>query len=311
MIAIQTEGLRKTYGDVKALDGLNLAVESGAVFGFLGPNGSGKTTTIRILTGLARPTAGRAWVAGVEVTGRPDAARRFGHLPEEPAFYNWMTPAEFLDHVARLFGLRAAERRSRVHELLELVGLADVARRRVAGFSRGMRQRLGVAQALVNQPHVLFLDEPVSALDPVGRKEVLDLIERLRGRCTVFMSTHILADVERVCDSVGIVAHGRLVTQGPRADLLAEYAVPAFELETYAGGEAALGAWADTQRRESWVTAAVVEGRTARLTVNDVDAAKRLLLPAAVQAGLVLTRYEMMKPSLEDVFLRLVGEAGG
>jgi ABC-2 type transport system ATP-binding protein len=311
MIAIQTEGLRKTYGDVKALDGLNLAVESGAVFGFLGPNGSGKTTTIRILTGLARPTAGRAWVAGVEVTGRPDAARRFGHLPEEPAFYNWMTPAEFLDHVARLFGLRAAERRSRVHELLELVGLADVARRRVAGFSRGMRQRLGVAQALVNQPQVLFLDEPVSALDPVGRKEVLDLIERLRGRCTVFMSTHILADVERVCDSVGIVAHGRLVTQGPRADLLAEYAVPAFELETDAGGEAALGAWADTQRREPWVTAAVVEGHTARLTVNDVDAAKRLLLPAAVQAGLVLTRYEMMKPSLEDVFLRLVGEAGG
>jgi ABC-2 type transport system ATP-binding protein len=311
MIAIQTEGLRKTYGDVKALDGLNLAVESGAVFGFLGPNGSGKTTTIRILTGLARPTAGRAWVAGVEVTGRPDAARRFGHLPEEPAFYNWMTPAEFLDHVARLFGLRAAERRSRVHELLELVGLADVARRRVAGFSRGMRQRLGVAQALVNQPQVLFLDEPVSALDPVGRKEVLDLIERLRGRCTVFMSTHILADVERVCDSVGIVAHGRLVTQGPRADLLAEYAVPAFELETYAGGEAALSAWADTQRREPWVTAAVVEGHTARLTVNDVDAAKRLLLPAAVQAGLVLTRYEMMKPSLEDVFLRLVGEAGG
>jgi ABC-2 type transport system ATP-binding protein len=311
MIAIQTEGLRKTYGDVKALDGLNLAVESGAVFGFLGPNGSGKTTTIRILTGLARPTAGRAWVAGVEVTGRPDAARRFGHLPEEPAFYNWMTPAEFLDHVARLFGLRAAERRSRVHELLELVGLADVARRRVAGFSRGMRQRLGVAQALVNQPQVLFLDEPVSALDPVGRKEVLDLIERLRGRCTVFMSTHILADVERVCDSVGIVAHGRLVTQGPRADLLAEYAVPAFELEAYAGGEAALGAWAETQRREPWVTAAVVEGHTARLTVNDVDAAKRLLLPAAVQAGLVLTRYEMMKPSLEDVFLRLVGEAGG
>jgi len=315
MSAIRTEALQKAYGDVKALDGLDLAVETGSVYGFLGPNGAGKSTTLRILTGLAQASAGRAWVADVEITGAHGAgagqlAQHFGYLPEEPAFYNWMTPREFLDHVARLFGLRAAERRARTAELLELVGLVEVARRRIGGFSRGMRQRLGLAQALVNRPPVLFLDEPASALDPVGRKEVLDLIERLRGQCTVLMSTHILADVERVCDAVGIIARGRLVTQGPCADLLAQYAIPAFELETDAGSEAALAAWADAQRQQPWLTATRLSGRTARLTVSDVSAAKQALLPSALAAGLVLTRYEMLQPSLEDVFLRLVGEAG-
>jgi ABC-2 type transport system ATP-binding protein len=315
MTAIRIEGLQKAYGAVKALDGLDLAVETGTVFGFLGPNGAGKTTTIRILTGLAQASAGRAWVADVEVTARHGDSRRlnthnFGYLPEEPAFYDWMTPREFLDHVARLFDLPSVERRSRIAELLELVGLADVAKRRIGGFSRGMRQRLGLAQALVNQPPVLFLDEPASALDPAGRKEVLDLIERLRGQCTVFMSTHILADVERVCDGVGIIARGRLVTQGLRADLLAQYAIPAFELEADAGHEGALATWAEVQRHQPWVTATSVNGRIARLTVTDVVTAKQALLPSAVAAGLVLTRYEMLQPSLEDIFLRLVGEGG-
>ena len=313
MTAIRTEGLRKAYGAVQALDGLDLQVEEGAIFGFLGPNGSGKTTTIRLLTGLARPSQGRAWVAGIEVSGGRGGrqlARQLGHLPEEPAFYNWMTPAEFLDHVARVFGLAAGERRARTAELLDLAGLAGVARRKIGGFSRGMRQRLGLAQALVNQPPVLFLDEPASALDPAGRKEVLDLIERLRGRCTVFMSTHILADVERTCDSVGIIANGRLLTQGPRDALLQQYAIPAFEVEAEAGSEDALAAWAEAQRRQPWVTSATLTGLAVRLLVRDVPAAKQALLSSAMQAGLVLTRYEMLKPSLEDVFLRLVGQAG-
>jgi ABC-2 type transport system ATP-binding protein len=311
MSAIRIEGLRKTYGAVKALDGLDLTVEPGTVFGFLGPNGAGKTTTIRILTGLAQATAGRAWVGGVAVGGAGGdgkLARQFGHLPEEPAFYNWMTPRELLDHVGRLFGLQAAERAARAAELLALAGLAEVAKRRIGGFSRGMRQRLGLAQALMGKPPVLLLDEPASALDPAGRKEVLDLIERLRGQCTVFMSTHILADVERVCDHVGVVARGRLVAQAPREELLAQYAIPAFALEAEPGCEAALAAWAEAQRARPWLSAVAVDGAQARLTVSDLAAAKRELLPAAVDAGLVLTRYEVVKPSLEDVFLRLVGE---
>ncbi|NLG51052.1 MAG: DUF4162 domain-containing protein, partial [Chloroflexi bacterium] len=164
--------------------------------------------------------------------------------------------------------------------------------------------------ALVHKPPVLLLDEPVSALDPLGRKEVLELIEGLRGSSTVFMSTHILADVERVCDTVGILAKGRLLAEAPRDELVARYAVPAFELQADAGMESALAAWADGLRALSWVDDVRVDGGVARIDVNDVDVAKQRLLPLAAEAGLVLTRYEMVRPSLEDVFVRLVGEGG-
>ena len=311
MDAIRIEGLTKSYGTVRALDGLDLTVAPGTVFGFLGPNGAGKTTTIRILTGLARGGEGRAWVAGALVTaGQRDVARRIGHLAEEPAFYPWMTAAELVDYVARVFGLAASDRAARVGELLELVGLADVGRRRIGGFSRGMRQRLGLAQALVNRPEVLFLDEPTSALDPGGRKEVLELIERLRGQCTVFMSTHILADVERVCDTIGIVAKGKLVTQASRETLAARYARPVFELDAGPGSADPMARWAETIRAAPWVDTVSVEGSTARVVVHDTTIAGRELLPSALQAGLMLIRYEMMRPSLEEVFLRRVGGSG-
>ncbi|MFH1907797.1 MAG: ABC transporter ATP-binding protein [Chloroflexota bacterium] len=311
MDAIRVEGLQKFYGPVRALDGLDLTVEPGTVFGFLGPNGAGKTTTIRVLTGLAHATEGRAWVMGAEITADDhEVARRIGYLPEEPAFYTWMTPREFLDHVGRVFGLSTSERAARVKELLELVGLSEVGKRRIGGFSRGMRQRLGLAQALVNRPEVLFLDEALSGLDPAGRKEILELIERLCGQCTVFMSTHILADIERVCDTIAIIARGRLVTQSPREVLLARYAIPAFEVETDSGFEAPLNGWAKALRQKSWVQSVSISGLKVRVIVHEIETAKRELLPSAVQAGLVLTRYEMLRPSLEDIFLRLVGEGG-
>ncbi len=314
MTAVRIEGLHKSFGEVRALDGLTLNVESGTVFGFLGPNGAGKTTAIRILTGLARAGGGRAWVDGVEVVfraaNRRQVAERIGYLPQEPAFYAWMTARELLDYVGQVFGLSGAERQARTQELLELVGLQDAARRRVGGFSGGMRQRLGVAQALVNRPQVLFLDEPVSALDPAGRKELLALIERLRGRCTVFMSTHILADVERVCDTVGIINRGKLVVQAPQQELIERYATPAFEVEAESRFVEQLQAWAKTLRELSWVDSVAVEGSTARVLANDVGAARRELMAEAVQSGLALTRYEMVRPSLEDVFLKLVNAEG-
>jgi ABC-2 type transport system ATP-binding protein len=229
-------------------------------------------------------------------------------LPEEPAFYNWMTAREFLDHVGRVCGLGSAERTARTTELLQLVGLTEAARRRIGGFSRGMRQRLGLAQALISRPAVLFLDEPVSALDPAGRKEVLNLIERLRGQATIFMSTHILADVERVCDTVGILARGRLVAHASREALLAQYALPIFEFEAVPGAEAALAGWAEAQRSQPFVESLTQSGATVRFMVSDVSIAGGVLLSSAVQAGLGLARYEMLRPSLEDVFLRLVNE---
>ena len=315
MIAVRIEGLRKSFGRVKALDGLSLAVEAGSVFGFLGPNGAGKTTAIRILTGLARAQGGQAWLDGIDVTARGGrrAASLTGYLPQDPAFYPWMTAAEMLDHVGRVFGLPAGERRSRTAELLKLAGLEEAARRRIGGFSGGMKQRLGIAQALVNRPAILLLDEPVSSLDPFGRKELLDLIDGLRGRSTVFMSTHILADVERVCDTVGIIDRGRLVVQSPKKELLEKYAAPVFEAAADPGQEAALGAWAEglKKRPPFWLdSVALTDDLTARVLVRDLEAAKRELPELLVRSSVILTRYEMVRPSLEDVFLKLVKQGG-
>jgi ABC-2 type transport system ATP-binding protein len=306
MSSVHVEALKKYYGSVHALDGLEMEVAEGTVFGFLGPNGAGKTTTLRILTGLARPTSGKAQVAGVDILKDGHTlSSRIGHLPEEPAFYPWMTPREFLDYLGRLYGLSSSARAARTRELLALVRMEEVSRRRIAGFSRGMRQRLGVAAALIHHPEVLFLDEPASALDPAGRKEVLDLIESLRGQCTVVMSTHILADVERVCDEVGIIARGRMLVQSPRQELLEHYATPAFEVE---GDDAtALALWAEDLRRLPWVISIAPRNGAFRIIVRDVQAAKRELLASAVHSGLTLNRYEELRPSLEDVFLQLVG----
>jgi len=302
---IQIESLHKHYGAVHALDGLNMTVEPGVVYGFLGPNGAGKTTTLRILTGLARPTSGRVVVAGVDLTSDGHTlSHRIGYLPEEPAFYPWLTPREYLDMLGRLHGLDAAKRTTRGKELLALVNLGEAGKRRIGGFSHGMRQRLGLAAALVHKPEVLLLDEPVSALDPLGRKEVLELIEHLSGQCTILMSSHILADVERVCNVVGIIARGRMIVQSPREALMDRYAQPVFEAE----GEdpAAIKRWADTVRLQSWATAVNLDGDRLRVTVSDVKRARRELLASAVAQEIALRRYEEVRPSLEDVFLQLV-----
>jgi ABC-2 type transport system ATP-binding protein len=312
MTAVRIEELRKVFGTFQALDGLSLTVEPGTVFGFLGPNGAGKTTTIRILTGLAHATSGHAWVLDKEVTNDgQEIARHIGYLPEEPAFYPWMTPREYLDYVGRVFGLTAADRTTRTKELLALTGLEEAASRRIGGFSRGMRQRLALAQAILNHPEILFLDEPASALDPAGRKEVLDFIDSLRGQCTVFMSTHILADVERVCDTVGIINRGKLVIAESRESLLAQYAIPAFEVEVDKQSEPGLTPWIDALRKEGWVKSVLLQGLIVRVIVSDVERAKKELLASIIQANLALTRYEVVRPSLEDVFLQLVRQEEG
>lgn len=302
---IQIENLTKQYRAVRALDNLNMTVEPGSIFGFLGPNGSGKTTTLRILTGLAKPTAGSAQVAGVNVAkDAHNLPSRIGYLPEEPAFYSWMTPQEFLDYMGRLHGLSSSQRIARIKELLILVDLAEVGKRRIGGFSRGMRQRLGLAAALVHRPEVLLLDEPVSALDPAGRKDVLELIGQLSGKCTILMSTHILADVERVCNMVGIISRGRIIVQSPREELLNRYVQPVFELDS--ADVPAIQRWGELLKKQPWVTSVHVESQTARIVVNDVAQARAELLASALAQHIVLRRYEEMRPSLEDVFLKLV-----
>jgi ABC-2 type transport system ATP-binding protein len=310
MEAIRIERLHKVFGQVQALSGLDLIVQHGSIFGFLGPNGAGKTTTIRILTGLARPTRGQAWIGGLDIhTQGSQISRLIGYLPEEPLFYSWMTPREFLEYSGRLFGLTVAELNKRIPELLDLAGLKAATKRRIGGFSRGMRQRLGLAQALINQPQILLLDEPASALDPAGRREVLELIKEMRGKCTVMMSTHILADVERVCDRVGIISDGRLVAEASKEELLQRYAVPAFEIEIDPISQNDLHPWIENLRSLPWILDVAVDNLSTRIVVEDVETAKRELLATTVQFGLILSRYEVARPSLEDIFLHLTGES--
>lgn len=306
MNAIICQQLTKQYGQVKALQALDLEVPAGSIFGFLGRNGAGKTTTIRLLTGLARPTAGSAWIAGAEVTTADSPARaKVGYLPQAPAFYKWMTPVEYLDYAARLFQLDAPTRQRRIGEMLELAGLQDAAKRRIGGFSGGMVQRLGIAQALIHQPPVLLLDEPTSALDPAGRYEVLDLIQSLRGQVTVFFSSHILGDVERVCDRVGIIHQGKLLLVAERDELLAHYATDTVALEVEAESEPQLAAFTAVLQQQPWVSQVAQDGSTLRITVGDTAVSKQTLLPLIVQHGLVLNRYEWIRPSLEEIFLKL------
>jgi ABC-2 type transport system ATP-binding protein len=305
-IAVSCRGLTKRYGDVLALDALTLDVPAGAVFGILGPNGAGKTTLLRLLTGLAYPAAGEATVAGLSVTTQASAAHRhISFLDQSPQYYSWMSGRELVTFVGELFGLRGQELRTRVDEVLALTGLADAASRRIGGYSGGMRQRLGLAQALVNSPEVLFLDEPASALDPAGRHEILAAIASLRGRATVCMSTHILGDVERVCDTVAILNHGRLLVTAPVAELQERYAQPAFELELDAGQGAAAEQLVAALRAEPWVGNVARQGDVVRVTAVDTAAAGHGILPLVAARGIQLQRFERIRPDLEDIFLRL------
>jgi len=307
--AIYCDGLSKFYGEVKALVDLRLSVPYGSIFGFVGRNGAGKTTLMRLLAGLAIPTSGRAWVAGLESTSASRLVRtRFGYLPQDPAFYAWMTAREYLEYVAQIQGLPAPERESQIQSLLALSDLQESANRRIQGFSGGMLQRLGIAQALIGQPPVLLLDEPTSALDPAGRYEVLDMIANLRGKVTVFLSSHILTDIERVCDMLAVLHKGHLILVSGRDELLQQYAVNAVELDfdlSQEGNSTGLNNFETALQGYSWVANTKREGSVLRIMVQDVPLAKRTLIPLLAEYQLSLNRYQWVRPSLEDIFLQL------
>jgi ABC-2 type transport system ATP-binding protein len=304
--AIRCQGLSKRFGELHALKGLDLEIPPGAVFGFVGRNGAGKTTTIRLLTGLARPTSGSAWIAGVETTNGDSVAREmFGYLPQDPAFYPWMTPMEYLDYIARIYHLPVVERHQRTSELLQLVGLQSDSNRRIGGFSGGMVQRLGIAQALIHQPPVLLLDEPTSSLDPAGRYEVLNLIDQLRGQVTVFLSSHILQDIERICDIIGIIHKGELILVARREELLNEYPVNVVELQLNRASLSLADQFLSTLKVKPWVTGVTQDENKIRITVSDLTEGKKELLPFIVEQELILDQYGWVRPSLEEIFLKI------
>lgn len=307
MTAIKTVNLSKHYGPVKALDNLNLEVPDNVVFGFLGPNGAGKTTAVKLLTGFSRPTRGMAEVAGENVDdGGIKLQAKIGLLPDVPAFYDWMTGNEFLRFVGETHRLPAREINRRAEALLDVVGLKKAGGRRVGGYSRGMRQRLGIGQALMNNPKVLFMDEPTSALDPIGRREVLELIGKLRQTATIFMSTHILSDVERICDMVGVINKGRLITVSTVDALRKKYARSVFEVEFIEDA----GMFIETVKQVDWLAEPQIvterDTRFLRVRAVDVERARRDLPKLIIGSGLTLTRYELTAPSLEDIFVEMM-----
>lgn len=305
-IAIRCQNLSKQYGEVEALKSLDLAVAKGSIFGFLGRNGAGKTTTIRLLTGLAQPSSGQAWVDGVETSTADSTARaRFGYLPQEPAFYGWMTPLEYLDYVGKLFQMDKAVRRRRIDEMLALVKLTDVAKRPIRGFSGGMMQRMGVAQALLHEPPVLFLDEPTNSLDPAGRHELLVLLQTLHGRVTVFLSSHILTDVERVCDTIGIIHEGELVLVAARDELMERYATDSVLLEVAPDSPTTISRLVPILQTQSWVQQVDQENGRLHIHIYDVAAAQQALLPLVVENHVQLNKFEWLRPSLEEIFLSI------
>ena len=307
--AIKTVNLCKSFGTFQALKNLNLEVAPNSVYGFLGPNGSGKTTTIRLLTGLSNPTSGQSLIMGYNSSDRSLQARRLiGYLPDVPSFHNYMSGLEYLIFCGQLSGYTYDEAKKEAYIQLERTNLADAALRKTGGYSRGMKQRLGLAASLIGDPQVLFLDEPVSALDPIGRAEVLAVVRQLKESKTIFLSTHILSDVERICDKVGIIHHGQMIVSNTVKELKNNYAQNRFILRFAQDPSVLL----PQIKAQTWCEEASVnrneDGQMIMVVkAKNVQAAQENLPKIAVQAGCILLHYEIVEPSLEEIFIELAG----
>jgi ABC-2 type transport system ATP-binding protein len=306
---INTEGLIKIYNETTALKSLNLNVSEHSIFGFLGPNGAGKTTTIKLLLGLIKPTEGGGTVFGHDITQSSiEIRRKIGYLAQVPSYYMHMTARETLRFKTRFYYSGPRERiDERVQETLEMVELDDKADRPIKGFSGGERQRLGIAQAQVHHPELLILDEPAANLDPMGRRDVLRIMERIRKHATIFYSTHILDDVQKVSDTVAILNHGELVAQAPIEELLAGSGATVYWI-TLKGGHEEAQARISAQEWVSGITVVPGDLRTIlQVAVTDEEAAEDELMRLAVSEGKgTVTEFGRRRYELEDIFVEIV-----
>jgi ABC-2 type transport system ATP-binding protein len=305
---IETRGLTKTYKGVQALRSLDLQVQQNSIFGFLGPNGAGKTTTIKLLLGLIRPTAGSATVFGMDISDQSvDIRTRIGYLPQEPHFYEYMTARQTLRFTARFF-FKGPEKaiEARVEEMLHLVDLTEKADRPLKTFSGGERQRLGIAQAQVNYPDLLILDEPAASLDPLGRRDVLEVMSKLRKYTTVFYSTHILDDVQRISDTVVILNKGQLVALGPIEELLAGSEGVIYLVHLKGDTDSVF----KQLQSQPWISGIKIGehgGETTwQVSVTDPLAAEAQLLRLLVNGPVVVTEFRRKQYELEDVFMQVI-----
>lgn len=301
MALVEIKQLTKSFGNVQAVKAVSFAVHDGRCVALLGPNGAGKTTTLRMLAGLLKPTSGEISIPGIPPGG--DMRSLIGYLPQSPSFYGWMSGREFLVHAGALHGLPRKEARRRSDELLEITGIAGAATRRIAGYSGGMKQRLGIAQALLHRPALLILDEPVSALDPIGRKEVMQLLTQLKSQMTILFSTHVLHDAGQLCDDAIIIHQGKVAAQGALEQLRSVYQRPVIEIQYSLSGESWLREWADKQ---PFIKRATLADGVARLEVDDVDAVRAQVLLALGDSGIQVARVEFGGATLEDLFMKVV-----
>lgn len=301
MNAVETKGLTKKYPTTLAVDNINIAVPQGACCGFLGKNGAGKTTTIKMLVGLIRPTAGQMHMMGQEQFFGQQNSAIFGYLPDVPNFYSYMTAGEFLTLCAKICKIPTGEAKSRIASLLKQVGLNNT-RAKIGGFSRGMKQRLGIAQAMINQPKVIFMDEPMSALDPMGRKDVAEIIQSLKDT-TVIFSTHILGDIESTCNHILIIEKGKIVAQDNMAALRARHAENSAKVAFYQVGDAQLFA----DKFGTGITKTSPLTFTLQGEPGKMEALSRKVTDIAHSNSLAIESFAAHSPSLEEIFYKEIG----
>lgn len=302
MDILQIKDVRKSFGSKKILDGLSFNVPENSIFGFIGKNGAGKTTTMKMTLGLLKPDSGEILVNGEKVTFGQNKTNQFiGYLPDVPEFYNYMTPREYLLLCGEITGMGKADSKKRSDELLELVGLSEH-NKRIKGFSRGMKQRLGIAQALLSRPKLLICDEPTSALDPVGRKEILDILASVRKETTVLFSTHILSDVEKICDKIAFLNQGKISISGTIEDIKKQRSDGGFEVELTNEKEADLVLSKFSNAKKITRTTLLYENETNEVLIS--------LMAYLSSERIVPIRFEKIEPTLEDLFIETV-EGGG
>ncbi|MFC4798431.1 ATP-binding cassette domain-containing protein [Neobacillus sp. GCM10023253] len=301
MNIMEVKSLTKAFGKHMAVNDLSFSIEEGRCVAMIGPNGAGKTTTLEMVAGLQKPTDGTITFLGVEKT---DFREHIGYLPQQPVFFPWMNAVEYLVFMGELSGLSKTKAAKRAVELLELAGIAGAKKRKIGGYSGGMKQRLGIAQALINEPKLLMLDEPVSALDPVGRREILEMMKMLKENMTILFSTHILHDAEEVCDDVLMIHNGKLAITGSLPDLRKNYQEDVIIISAAEN----LEGWA--RSLESWdvITKVISKNETVEIFIKDVLLARSLILAEITEKHLPITSFTVGKTTLEDLFMKVVGK---
>lgn len=302
---LRIRDLTKRIGSVVPVNELSFVLQRGSCTALLGPNGAGKTTTLRMLAGLLSPTQGE--ISYIPAGAEPiiNWRNRIGYLPQYPKFYGWMSGIEYLNFSAKLSGLSKRKAAERSSEVLEMVGLQQAAKRRISGYSGGMKQRLGIAQALVHNPELILLDEPVSALDPIGRREVMDLMTTLRGDVTILFSTHVLHDAEEICDDMVLMVDGRMAESGTLAELRMKYRQPVLIIEVEHREREKK--WLNSLTNREFIEESEFGAYGAKLFVTDMDLARTTLLREIADTGIGLLRFEAGASSLEDMFMKVVG----